>query len=82
MDMSRHLKLFADLNAMEDAFYFNMTIDISLWMWLYMLYLEKYWSCWGKIATNGEKPQVEDEYKKVVVERINEGTLGAPMKLH
>jgi hypothetical protein len=47
-----------------------------------MLCVGKDWSCWGRTTANGGQPQVEDKYKKVVVEKIDEGTLGVPMKHH
>jgi hypothetical protein len=48
-----------------------------------MLCVGNDWGCWGKTTANDGQPQVEEEYKKVVVKkRVDERTLGVPLEHH
>jgi hypothetical protein len=54
-----------------------MTTDIIVNVMMHV-YVENDWSCWGRTTANGGQPQVEDKYKKVVVERLMKGLWESP----
>jgi hypothetical protein len=58
-----------------------MTTDIIVNVMMFGMY-RKIFKLLGWKTTNSGHPQVEDKYNKFVVERIDEGTSGIPMKHH
>jgi hypothetical protein len=79
--LGTYLKCFVDLNAMVHAFLFNMITDIIVNVMMHVM-CRKGLELLGRTIANGGQPQVEDKYKKVVVERLMKGLWEFPMKHH
>jgi hypothetical protein len=67
-----YLKMFSNLNAMVHVFLFNMTTNVIMNVMMYVM-CRKILELLGKTTANDGQPQVEDNCKKVVVERLMKG---------